>query len=71
VSAISPIQLRQILDRLDLTLAELADLLEVHPVSARRWGSMGVPSGPTSILIRLLGAGKVSVKMIEQAGHGR
>ena len=66
--AIPPAELRRILDKLDMTLAELAGLLEVHPVTARRWSSTEVPKGPAAILIRLLGAGKVSTRAIERAG---
>jgi DNA-binding transcriptional regulator YiaG len=64
--AISPAELRRILDKLGITLAELAHLCRVHPVSARRWGSTGVPDGPAAILIRLLAASKVSARAIEQ-----
>jgi DNA-binding transcriptional regulator YiaG len=64
--AISPTELRRILDKLGITLAELAHLCRVHPVSARRWGSTGVPDGPAVVLIHLLGAGKISVKTIER-----
>ena len=64
--AISPAELRRILDKLDLTLAALAQLCRIHPVSARRWGSTGVPDGPAAVLIRLLDTGKVSARMIEQ-----
>ena len=71
MSAIAPAELRRILDRLGITLAELARLLDVHPVSARRWGSTGVPSGPTSILIRLLANGTVDIKALERAGQER
>ena len=56
--AISPKELRRILDKLDITLAELAQLCHIHPVSARRWGSTGVPDGPAAVLIRLLAEGK-------------
>ena len=65
--AISPTELRRILDKLDITLAELADLCRVHPVSARRWGSTGVPDGPAAVLIHLLAAGKISAKTIGRA----
>ena len=65
--AIPPTELRRILDKLDITLAELAHLCRIHPVSARRWGSTGVPDGPAVVLIRLLETGKVSVKTIERA----
>ena len=65
--AIAPAELRRILDKLGMTLADLASLLDVHAVSARRWSSKGVPAGPTAILIRLLGAGKVSARTIEQS----
>jgi hypothetical protein len=64
--AIPPAELRRILNKLGITLAELAHLCHVHPVSARRWGSTGVPDGPAVVLIRLLGAGKVSVGTIER-----
>ena len=50
-----PTELRHILDKLGITLARLAHLCRVHPVSARRWGSTGVPDGPAAVLIRLLG----------------
>jgi hypothetical protein len=69
--AISPTELRRILDKLDLTLAELAQLCRIHPVSARRWGSTGVPDGPAGILIRLLADSTVSIKALERAGQGR
>jgi DNA-binding transcriptional regulator YiaG len=71
MSALSPADLRRILDKLELTLAELADLLDVHSASARRWGSKGVPDGPAAVLIRLLGAGKISVRTIQQASRAR
>jgi hypothetical protein len=64
--AIPPPKLRRILDRLGLTLAELAELCQVHPVSARRWGSTGVPDGPAAVLIRLLEAEEVSAKAIRR-----
>jgi hypothetical protein len=64
--AISPPELRRILDRLGFTLAELAHLCRIHPVSARRWGSTGVPDGPAAVLIRLLEAGEVSAKTIRR-----
>jgi DNA-binding transcriptional regulator YiaG len=64
--AISPAELRRILDQLGITLAELAHLCRVHPVSARRWGSTGVPDGPAAVLIRLLAAGKINARTIEQ-----
>ena len=70
MSAISPTELRRILDKLDITLAELADLCHVHPVTTRKWSSTEVPDGPAAILIRLLGAGRVSTRAIKQAGHG-
>jgi hypothetical protein len=69
--AISPAELRHILDKLGITLAELADLLDVHPVSARRWGSKGVPDGPAGILIRLLADSAVSIKTLERSRQGR
>jgi hypothetical protein len=52
--AITPAELRRILDKHGLTLAELARICHVHPVSARRWGSKGVPAGPAAVLIQLL-----------------
>jgi hypothetical protein len=64
--AISPPELRRILDKLGFTLAELAQLCRIHPVSARRWGSTGVPDGPAAVLIRLLDAGKISAKTIKR-----
>jgi hypothetical protein len=64
--AISPPELRRILDKLGLTLAELADLCHIHPVSARRWGSTGVPDGPAAVLIRLLDAGEITPKTIKR-----
>ena len=67
--AISPTELRRILDKLDITLAELAHLCRIHPVSARRWGSTGVPDGPAAVLIRLLAAGKISVTTIERTSR--
>ena len=65
MSAISPAELRRILDKLDMTLAELASLCHVHAVSARRWGSTGVPDGPAAVLIHLLKTGKISVRTVE------
>jgi DNA-binding transcriptional regulator YiaG len=62
MSAISPTELRRILNRLGITLAELARLLDVHPDSACRWGSQGIPDGPAAVLMRLLGADEISVK---------
>jgi hypothetical protein len=67
--AISPAELRRILNKLDITLAELARLCRVHPVSARRWGSTGVPDGSAAILIHLLDAGKINTKTIEQTSR--
>ena len=64
--AIQPAELRRILDKLGITLAELADLLDVHPVTARKWSSSEVPKGPAAVLIRLLGAGKLSARTIER-----
>jgi hypothetical protein len=65
MSALSPAELRRILDKLDITLAELASLCHVHPVSARRWGSTGVPDGPAAVLIGLLKSSKISVKTVK------
>ena len=67
--AIAPAELRRILDKLELTLAELAHLCRVHPVSARRWGSTGVPDGPAVVLIYLLETGQVSVKTVKRASR--
>ena len=67
--AIPPTELRRILDKLGITLAELARLCHIHPVSARRWGSTGVPDGPAAVLIRLLDTGKVSVQTVERASE--
>ena len=64
--AISPAELRRILDKLGITLAELARLCRIHPVSARRWGSTGVPDGPAAVLIRLLG-GRQSQRQDDRA----
>ena len=63
--AIAPTELRRILDKLDITLSELAQLCHIHPVSARRWGSTGVPDGPAAVLIHLLKSGKISVRTVE------
>ena len=67
--AIAPAELRRILDKLDMTLAELAGLCHVHPVTARKWSSTEVPDGPAAVLIRLLAAGKISAKTIERVGN--
>ena len=67
--AIPPKELRRILDKLDITLAELASLCHVHPVTARKWSSTEVPNGPAAVLIRLLGAGKISAKTIKHASR--
>jgi DNA-binding transcriptional regulator YiaG len=67
--AIPPKELRRILDKLELTLAELAGLLEVHPVTARKWSSSEVPKGPAAVLIRLLASGEVSTKAIKRASR--
>ena len=67
--AIAPAELRRILDKLGITLTELASLCRIHPVSARRWGSTGVPDGPAAVLIRLLADGKVSVRTVERASR--
>lgn len=69
--AIPPAELRRILDKLDMTLAELASLCRIHPVSARRWGSTGVPDGPAGILIRLLADNTINIKALERAGRGQ
>ena len=69
--AIAPTELRRILDKLGITLAELAHLCLIHPVSARRWGSTGVPDGPAGILIRLLADSAVSIKTLERSRQGR
>ena len=71
MSAISPAELRRILDKLGITLAELASLCRIHPVSARRWGSTGVPDGPAVVLIHLLANGEVSTKAIKRAARAR
>ena len=63
--AIAPTELRRILDKLGITLAELAQLCHIHPVSARRWGSTGVPDGPAAVLIHLLKSGKINVRTVE------
>jgi len=49
----------------------VARLCHIHPVTAWRWGSTGVPDGPAAVLIRLLAAGKVSARTIEQASKTR
>ena len=67
--AISPTELRRILDKLGITLTELAGHCRIHPVSARRWGSTGVPDGPAAVLIRLIAAGKISARTIERASR--
>ena len=69
MSAIAPAELRRILDKLDMTLAELAGLCHVHPVTARKWSSTEVPDGPAAVLIRLLAAGKINAKTIERVGN--
>jgi hypothetical protein len=66
MSRISPSELRCTLDKLGFTLAELAELCRIHPVSARRWGSTGVPDGPAAVLVRLLEAGEVTAKAIRR-----
>jgi hypothetical protein len=66
MSRISPPELRRALNKLGFTLAELAELCRIHPVSARRWGSTGVPDGPAAVLIRLLEAGEVTAKAIRR-----
>jgi DNA-binding transcriptional regulator YiaG len=67
--AIAPAELRRVLDKLDMTLAELAGLCHVHPVTARKWSSTEVPDGPAAVLIRLLAAGKINAKTIERVGN--
>ena len=39
------------------TAAAMGRVQITHPVSARRWGSTGVPDGPAVVLIHLLDAG--------------
>ena len=67
--AMAPAELRRVLDKLDMTLAELAGLCHVHPVTARKWSSTEVPDGPAAVLIRLLAAGKINAKTIERVGN--
>lgn len=60
-------QFRSALDRLGLSQLGAARLLNVGDRTARRWAENGV-SGPAELLIRLLDAGKITVKDIQTAG---
>ena len=62
-------QYRTVLSRLDLTQVGAARLLDVNEATSRRWARYGV-NGTPAILLRLLAAGKISVKDIE-AAHDR
>lgn len=62
-------QYRAALARLDLSQVGAARLLGVNDVTSRRWAKNGV-TGTAVILLRLLLAGKITVKDIETA-HGR
>jgi hypothetical protein len=59
-------QFRAALDRLKLSQLGAAKLFDVGERTARRWAEFGT-TGPVSILIRLLVAGKVSVEDIRNA----
>lgn len=59
-------QFRAILSRLDLTQVGAARLLGVNDTTVRRWARYGV-EGTAVILLRLLVAGKITQKDIENA----
>jgi hypothetical protein len=59
-------QFRAALDRLGLSQLKAAKLFDVGERTARRWAEVGT-TGPVSILIRLMVAGKVSVEEVQNA----
>ncbi len=59
-------QYRAALTRLDLTQVGAARLLGVNDATSRRWARFGV-TGTAAVLLRLLVAGKITVKDIEAA----
>jgi hypothetical protein len=59
-------QFRAVLDRLKLSQLGAAKLFGVGERTARRWAEVGT-TGPVSILLRLMVAGKVSVRDVENA----
>ncbi len=62
-------QYRAALAKLDLTQVGAARLLNVNEATSRRWARYGV-TGTAAIVLRLLAAGKITVKDIE-AAHDR
>ena len=71
-----PAELDHCLATLDMTQADLAELLCVAPRTVRRWlqrpgtaTARPVPA-PVAILVRLLAAGRVNVSTVRQAGDG-
>jgi len=61
---------RAMLDRLGLTQAGAARLLQIGERTARRWAVEGV-EGTAVIVLRLLDAGKITVKDVESVHENR
>lgn len=62
----TPNKYRAMLTRLGLTQAGAARLLQIGERTARRWAVEGV-EGTAVIVLRLLDAGKVTIKDVESA----
>lgn len=62
-------QYRAALAKLELTQVGAARLLDVNEATSRRWARHGV-TGTAAIVLRLLAAGKITVRDIE-AAHER
>lgn len=63
-------QFRTLLGRLELSQLGAARLLRVGDRTARRWAESGI-TGPAAIVLRLLAAGKITVKDIEGSHERR
>jgi hypothetical protein len=59
-------QFRSALDRLKLSQLGAAKLFDVADRTARRWAEFGT-TGPVSILLRLLVAGKITIEDVQNA----
>lgn len=59
-------QYRAALSKLELTQVGAARLLGVNDATSRRWARFGV-TGTAAVLLKLLVAGKITVKDIEAA----